>query len=77
MRLSGLDDHPPEKILFVDVSEKVYCWRGQTTFPVLSIYLDTEAKLGDCGYSLDSVQSGMETHIFQEICAENSAVYSR
>jgi len=25
MRLSGLDDHPPEKILFVDVSEKVYC----------------------------------------------------
>jgi CheY-like chemotaxis protein len=30
-----------------------------------------------CGYSLASVQRGMETHIFQEICAEHSAVYSR
>jgi DNA-binding NarL/FixJ family response regulator len=30
-----------------------------------------------CGYSLGSVRGGMETHIFQEICAEHSAVYSR
>jgi DNA-binding NarL/FixJ family response regulator len=30
-----------------------------------------------CGYSVGSVQGGMETHIFQEICAEHSAVYSR
>ena len=30
-----------------------------------------------CGYALGSVQRGMETHIFQEICAEHSAVYSR
>ena len=30
-----------------------------------------------CEYSLGSVQDGMETHIFQEICARHSAVYSR
>jgi DNA-binding NarL/FixJ family response regulator len=30
-----------------------------------------------CGYSLGSVQGGMESHIFQRICAEHSAVYSR
>jgi CheY-like chemotaxis protein len=30
-----------------------------------------------CGYSVGSVQGGMETHVFQEICAEHSAVYSR
>jgi DNA-binding NarL/FixJ family response regulator len=30
-----------------------------------------------CGYSLDSVQGGMDSHIFQRICAEHSAVYSR
>ena len=30
-----------------------------------------------CGYPLGSVQGGMETHIFQEICAKHSAVYSR
>ena len=30
-----------------------------------------------CGYSLGSVQGGMNRHIFQEICAEHSAVHSR
>jgi DNA-binding NarL/FixJ family response regulator len=30
-----------------------------------------------CGYSLSSVQGGMESDIFQRICAEHSAVYSR
>ena len=30
-----------------------------------------------CGYSLRSVQGGMEGHIFQRICAEHSAVYSQ
>ena len=30
-----------------------------------------------CGYSLASVQGGMDSHIFQRICAEHSAVYSR
>ena len=30
-----------------------------------------------CGYSLRSVQGEMESHIFQRICAEHSAVYSR
>jgi DNA-binding NarL/FixJ family response regulator len=30
-----------------------------------------------CGYSLGSVQGGMDSHIFQRICAEHSAVYSR
>ena len=30
-----------------------------------------------CGYSLGSVQGGMESHIFQRICAEHSAVHSR
>jgi hypothetical protein len=30
-----------------------------------------------CGYSLSSVQTGVETYIFQEICAKHSAVYSR
>jgi DNA-binding NarL/FixJ family response regulator len=30
-----------------------------------------------CGYSLSSVQGGMDSHIFQRICAEHSAVYSR
>jgi len=30
-----------------------------------------------CGYSLSSVQGGMESHIFQRICAEHSAVHSR
>jgi DNA-binding response OmpR family regulator len=30
-----------------------------------------------CGYSLGSVHDGMETHMFQEICAQHSAVYSR
>jgi CheY-like chemotaxis protein len=29
-----------------------------------------------CGYSLDSVQAGMDTHIFQRICAEHSAAHS-
>jgi DNA-binding NarL/FixJ family response regulator len=28
-----------------------------------------------CGYSLDSVQGGMDYHIFQRICAEHSAVH--
>jgi CheY-like chemotaxis protein len=30
-----------------------------------------------CRYSLSSVQGGMDSHIFQRICAEHSAVYSR
>jgi hypothetical protein len=30
-----------------------------------------------CGYSLGCVQGGMDSHIFQRICAEHSAVYSR
>jgi DNA-binding NarL/FixJ family response regulator len=30
-----------------------------------------------CGYSLDEVQNGMNDHVFQRICAEHSAVYSR
>jgi hypothetical protein len=30
-----------------------------------------------CGYSLSHVQGGMDSHIFQRICAEHSAVYSR
>jgi DNA-binding NarL/FixJ family response regulator len=30
-----------------------------------------------CGYSLSSFQGGMDSHIFQRICAEHSAVYSR
>ena len=30
-----------------------------------------------CGYSLNSVQGGMDDHIFQRICAEHSKVYSR
>ena len=30
-----------------------------------------------CGYSLGSVQGGMNSHIFQRICAEHSAVHSR
>ena len=30
-----------------------------------------------CGYSLGSVQEGMDSQIFQRICAEHSAVYSR
>jgi DNA-binding NarL/FixJ family response regulator len=30
-----------------------------------------------CGYSLGSVQGGMDSHCFQRICAEHSAVYSR
>jgi len=30
-----------------------------------------------CGYSLSSVQGGMESNIFQRICAEHSAFYSR
>jgi len=30
-----------------------------------------------CGYSLDSVQRGMDSHIFQQICEEHSAIHSR
>jgi DNA-binding NarL/FixJ family response regulator len=30
-----------------------------------------------CGYSLGSVQGGMNSHIFQRVCAEHSAVHSR
>ena len=30
-----------------------------------------------CGYSLRSVQDGMESPIYEKICAEHSAVYSR
>lgn len=29
-----------------------------------------------CGYSLDSVEAGMEDHVFQQICAEHSAVHA-
>jgi KaiC/GvpD/RAD55 family RecA-like ATPase len=29
-----------------------------------------------CGYSLGSVDVGMEDHIFQQVCTEHSAVYS-
>ena len=29
-----------------------------------------------CGYSVRSVQGGMDSHIFQRICAEHSALYS-
>jgi len=30
-----------------------------------------------CGYSLGSIQGGMNSHIFQRICAEHSAAHSR
>jgi hypothetical protein len=30
-----------------------------------------------CGYSLASFQGGMGNYIFEKICAEHSAVYSR
>ena len=30
-----------------------------------------------CGYSLGTVQGEMDSHIFQGICKEHSAVYSR
>jgi hypothetical protein len=30
-----------------------------------------------CGYSLGTVQGGMDSQIFQRICAEHSAVYSQ
>jgi len=30
-----------------------------------------------CGYSLRRLQGGMDSHIFERICAEHSAVYSR
>ena len=30
-----------------------------------------------CGYSLGNVQGGMDSHCFQRICAEHTAVYSR
>jgi hypothetical protein len=30
-----------------------------------------------CGYSLGSVRSGMDSHIYEKICAEHSAVHSR
>ena len=30
-----------------------------------------------CGYSLGSVQGGMDDHMFQRICAEHSAAHSR
>jgi len=30
-----------------------------------------------CGYSLGSVPGGMDSHIFQRICAEHSAVHTR
>ena len=30
-----------------------------------------------CGYSLGSIQGGMDSQIFQRICAEHSAVHSR
>lgn len=29
-----------------------------------------------CGYSVGTVQGGMDTHIFQQICAQHSAVYA-
>jgi hypothetical protein len=30
-----------------------------------------------CGYSLDSFQGGTDTHMFEKICAEHSAVHSQ
>ena len=30
-----------------------------------------------CGYSPSRVEGGMDHHIYQQICAEHSAVYSR
>jgi DNA-binding NarL/FixJ family response regulator len=30
-----------------------------------------------CGYSVENVQGGMDTHLFQQICAQHSAVHSR
>ena len=30
-----------------------------------------------CGYHLGTIQGGMDSHVFQRICAEHSAVYSR
>jgi hypothetical protein len=30
-----------------------------------------------CGYSLDSFEEGMESHMMRKLCAEHSAVYSR
>ena len=30
-----------------------------------------------CGYSVGSVQGRMDTHVFEQICAQHSAVYSR
>ena len=30
-----------------------------------------------CGYSLSSIQGGMDSRVFERICAEHSAVYSR
>jgi hypothetical protein len=29
-----------------------------------------------CGYSVENIQGGMDTHRFQQICAQHSAVYS-
>ena len=29
-----------------------------------------------CAYHLGTVQGGMDSHIFQQICAQHSAVYS-
>jgi hypothetical protein len=29
-----------------------------------------------CGYSVGSVQGGMDTHVLQQICAEHSAVHA-
>ncbi len=30
-----------------------------------------------CGYSLRRLQGGMDSHIFERICAEHSALYSQ
>ena len=30
-----------------------------------------------CGYSLGSVQGGMDSRVFERVCAEHTAVYSR
>ena len=30
-----------------------------------------------CGYSVGSVEGKMDDHVFQQICAEHSAVHSR
>ena len=30
-----------------------------------------------CGYDVERVQGGMNSHIFQRICEEHSTVYSR